>query len=300
MLLFVVGIPVLGGSTVGALWATGMFITRRTAALLAVTVGNVVLMLVLGYKLLDRILKIGRDDQPEYEAEFRRRVAMPLLKEVLPECEPGAGPLIEAAVFDASGLFKPGYAEIVTECGFTGRASETPYRASVMRAGRQVNKAGGAGSSGPRQFWLRHFAGVFVLLERPVQIAATVRLVDPVYQEPADTSGMVRNPNLVRSSSGDASFDSAFWLLLDKGQSAAPPIPEGVKRACAEIRASLGKPVMISFNNTGTYLAVLTGHERLPLSPELPAEGAAELLAEELEWLRRIPAAVETLRRGLA
>jgi hypothetical protein len=305
VLTFVLGIPLLAGGTVGVLWVMGNFVSRRTVALIGAVLATWAVLIYAGYQSMELATRTGKPEEASLKAAFDERVLLPVLREALPRCRVSAEPLIDLAGLKASRLFHSHHNRMASTCGFAGEAGGCAFRASVVRlAYRQFGKPlyPGVGPVGETRSHQRRgfgFSGILVHLERRGPFAVTVRLVDPVYQNSPYGFETRRAHDVVLVKSGDAAFDEAFMVVLDQGQTAAPPIPEALRRVCCELRERFDLPVFVSFTDTGTYLAVATGDGRLPMQVENLIEPEAETLAKELEVIRKVPAAVEALSRAL-
>lgn len=304
-LTIVLGIVLFFGGTLLVVWAVGVFVSRHPAALLAAGLATCAVLIYALYQSMQRATRVGQPELEAFRTAFTERVLLPALREALPGCRVSAGPLIDLDGVKASKLFHSHHNRMLSSCGFSGEAAGSAYRASVLRvAYRHYSKPlhPGMGPMGETRSHHRRgygFSGILIHLQRKGPFNTTVRLADPVYQNSPYGFETRRAHDIVRSKSGDPVFDEAFMVLLDQGQTAAPPIPETLRRLSFELRSHFRLPVFVSFTDTGTYLAVATGDGRLPMQFEHLEEPAAESLAKELEVIRKAPAGVEALSRAL-
>ena len=304
-LTIVLAIVFFSGGTAGAVWAAGAFASQRPAVLIVAVLAVWAVLSYALYHCMDRATKLGEPAMAALQAAFNERLLLPALREALPRCQASAGPLIGLEGIRASRLFHSRHNRMLSTCGFSGEAAGSGFRATVLRlAYRQPGKPlhPGIGPMGEVRSHHRRgygFSGILVHLERQTPFTTTVRLADPAYQNSPWGFETARAHDIVRSRSGDPVFDEAFLVLLDQGQTAAPPIPDALRRLCFELRELFGLPVFLSFTGTGTYLAIATGDGRLPMQLEHLEEPAAESLAKEISVINKVPAAVESLSSAL-
>jgi hypothetical protein len=300
------GIALLGGGTIGVLWLMGNFVSRRTFALIASVVFTWALIFYAGYQAINRILQMGEAEKHDLRRAFNDVLLVPSLREALPGCEVTSAILFDRDAINEGQLFHRNHNRIAHTCGFSGQTGGVAFRAAVFRIAHRRHgavlqpRARSNAESWSNERLGHFFSGIFVHLDHRSPFPVTVRLADPVYERNPYGFETARAVNVVRSKSGDPSFDEAFLLILDQGQTTPPPIPESLRRTCFELRQHFGLPVFLSFTETGVYLAVATGDGRLPMQLERLEESPAETLASELEIIHKLPPALEALRRALA
>ncbi|MCL4795245.1 MAG: hypothetical protein KJZ84_11835 [Bryobacteraceae bacterium] len=301
-------VVLLAGGTIGVLWVMGNFVSRQPLALFAAALCVWALVGYLAYRMFGGSLRTGDAEAHDLKRAFREQVLLPTLREALPGCEVTTDTLFDQDAVRASRLFHGNFNRLAHTCGFAGQAGGAAFQATVLRiAYREFREPlqPRLGRGGHKRKWNDHrfghfFSGLLVRIDRPGPFASTVRLADPVYQHRPYGYETARAVNVVLAKTGDAAFDSEFLLVLDQEHPQAPPIPEALRRLCGELSQRFDRPVFLSFTATGIYLAVATGDGRLPLQVEFLEEPAAEVLAEELELIRKAPAAVEVVQRALA
>jgi hypothetical protein len=308
VLAVVATLVLLAGGTIGALWVTGRFISSHSLALLGAVLCAWAAIGLLVYRMFSAAMRTGDAETQDLKRAFREQVLIPTLQEALPGCEVTADTLFDQDAVRVSRLFHGNFNRLAHTCGFAGQAGGAAFQATVLRiAYREFREPlqPRMGRGGHKRKWNDHrfghfFSGLLVRIDRPGPFASTVRLADPVYQQRPYGYETARAVNVVLAKTGDAAFDSEFLLVLDQEHPQAPPIPDALRRLCGELRQRFDRPVFLSFTAAGIYLAVATGDGRLPLQVEFLEEPAAEVLAEELELLRKVPGAVEAaVRAGL-
>ncbi len=303
VLAVVATLVLLAGGTIGAVWVTGRFISSHSLALLGAVLCAWAAIGFLVYRMFSASMRTGDAEAHDLKRAFREQVLLPTLREALPGCEVTADTLFDQDAVRASRLFHKNFNRLAHTCGFAGKEGGSAFHATVLRIARRgVHESlqPRMGRGGHKRKWNDHrfghfFSGLLVRIDRPGSFANTVRLADPVYQQGPHGYETARAVNVVLAKTGDAAFDSEFLLVLDQEHPQVPPVPDTLRRLCRELRQRFDRPVFLSFTAAGTYLAVATGDGRLPMQLEFLEEPAAEVLAEELELLRRVPGAVEAV-----
>lgn len=297
--LFVLCLPWIGGVALGSVWTLGNVLVQDPSPLLVgvVLFGAAAIAIWLLYLFARALFRWVGDANPAYEQAFREHVVLPSLGDALP----GVSPMLDGPVtmedFDASSLFLPKADDFSAPYGFTGKAGSVTFRGSML----DVRKWS---YSNERKMRIRvpYFRGIFVHIAGPMPLPGTLRLVHlEVYEGwNGQQWGVERRGATVKTQSGNPQFDALAAVVLDEQSNGMPPVPAALLQAWLGLDASIGKPVFLALNQTGVYLTVATGTERLPLEPRVQFANRPEELAEELELLRKVVQGVETLRRALA
>jgi hypothetical protein len=298
LVLGLFSLAVLAVAVVGALWLVTHFVSDHPLVMLGATVAGFAGGLTLAILAFKAFSRLGDRAEAAYVSGYEQQAILPTLREALPGCTVTAEGNVDLATFDASGLFRTGADFFSARFGFAGVAGGVAYRASVVEA-RKAPSVHKDNHSKP----IRYFVGVFVRLERPVNVPGTVRLVHAeAYQGGQYSAWGIQPPHgIVKAANGLAMLDAAGAVILDKGETTVPPVPPRIFETWAELRQRLGRPIFVSFNATGSYLAVATGTEKLPRLPlgESLGTNDPEELASEIELVQRVRQAVELLQQRL-
>lgn len=300
--IFLVGIPLLLGGTVGVLWLMGNFVSQHGLALSAATLTFWAVLGFAFYQFMEKFRTMSGKEEEDYHREFRDYVLLPSLRDVLPGCRVSSSADWSVGDFDESKLFHPNHNRRHEACAFEGTIDGFSFRGSVLRIGfRRHGRPMYAGSFSSQTRRGIHFAGILIRLNHAPALPGIVRLVDRAYERSPIGYETARWPRAVRVSAGEASFDHEFLFIIDQElASTPPPAPEPLRRACFQLKALYDRPVFLSFTPEASYLAVHTGDSRLPMEVEYNMKDPASVLGQELDLLRRIPQAVEILHRGVS
>ncbi len=295
-ILVLLGLALLAGAAVGSIWVVGNFVTTNMAVVIGVMLVSASLSVYASVRAVNAFLHWREGDVAAYEEQFRRQVIAATLREALPGCATSLDGVIDAAVFEASALFSRGPDLIRSTGSFSCTCGGTRFRGSVMQVKRESYS-----SERRTNVKIPTMTGVFVHLERPVDVRSTVRLADArVYEGWEGLKwGVARRANTVKAASGVAEFDTDSMVVLDEGETAVPPMPKRLYERFVEVRKLVGQPIFVSLNATGVYLAVAVEAERLPLEPRLNTANRPEELAGEFELLRRTVGGVNILSEAL-
>lgn len=293
--IFVVFLALLVGGFVGTVWFLGNHVTQNLAVVfgsaLVVAVG-VVALAVLSFK---RFSRWRGDAQDQYQTAFRNQAVIPVLRDFLPGLSIRAEGAISVDTFKASELFEPRHDRFKAVYGFEGNLGGVRFTGSTLRAWKNIQDV-----RHERKEDVTYFKGLFFHLERPVGWPGTVRLVDREHYTTGEAGGirLVRRGRTVHASNVAEAFDSQAMLVIDEAVATPPAIPEPVFRTWLELRKLLGKPLFVSLNASGVYLALaIPEAQRWPLEDRLHTPNQAEELAEDTELLQRALQAVGLLRR---
>jgi hypothetical protein len=293
--IFVFFLALLVGGFVGTIWYLGNFVTQNLVVVfgtaLAVAAG-VILLAIFSFK---RFARWRGDAQDEYVAAFRNQVVLPTLRDFLPGLSVSSEGTMSVDTFKASQLFEPSHDRFKAAYGFEGSLGGVRFMGSTIRAWKYIHEV-----RHERMEDVTYFNGLFFHLERPVSWPGTVRLVDRQHYATGEAGGIrvVRRSGTAHVHNVAEAFDPGAMLVIDEAVGTPPAIPEQAFRTWLELRKLLGKPLFLSFNATGVYLALaIPESQRWPLEERLHAPNQAKELAEDTERLQRALRAVELLRR---
>lgn len=297
--LFLLCLPWVGGIILGSLWTLGNVLVDDPSVplVLIVTLASAAIAIGSLFLLARALFRWLGDAQPAYAQSFRQQVTLPSLREALP----GLSPILDGPItlqdFDASALFLPNADDFSAPFGFHGNAGALPFRGSML----DVRKLGYSHEH-RMQVRVPFFRGIFLHMAHPVPLPSTLRLVHAQVYEGWDrnTWDIKRRAHTVKARGNNPHFDAVAMVVLDEQHDGMPPVPPALLQAWLELDALIGKPVFLAFNQSGIYLAVATGTERLLLEPRTQFANRPEELADELALLQRTVQGVEVLRKALA
>ncbi len=288
-------LALLAGGFVGTIWFLGNHVTQNLAVVfgfaMVVAVG-VVALAIISFK---RFSRWRGDAQYEYISAFRSQAVIPTLRDFLPGLSTNVEAAMSVETFKASELFEPRHDRFEASYGFEGNLGGVRFTGSAIRVWKHISDV-----RHERKEDVTYFKGLFFHLERPMSWPGTVRLVDREHYAAGKAGGIrvIRRGGTVQVSNMVQAFDPEAMLVIDESVGTPPPIPEQMFRTWVELRKLLGKPIFVSFNATGVYLALaIPESQRWPLEERLHTENKAEELAEDTELLQRVLRGVELLRR---
>lgn len=291
--LVLMGIPVLAAAGLGAVWLLGNYVTQHPAAVGATGLGALVAAGILGYFAARAIGRVGAGLPEAYPAAFRDTVLLPSLSEAVPRCRVTPDPL-DPEVVRASELFRTTWNLFESPCTFRGEHGCVAYTAGPLRMRRNLDHAGRK-----TERMMMFFRGYFLHIAAPVPMESTFRVVDPVYEDGDRAFRVQRWPGTVRTATGDAAFDSRFWIVLNEDAPQRASCPPGLHAELPAIASQIQLPLLLALNQAGIFLAICTPGSRVPLDQTGPDGEGAGHLTSELLLAAQIPAIAERLLRAV-